>query len=342
MASEDQDISVKVLESFWTQKHFDTYESRSDFRELYMKEMPSSPQLLNCISVMKNIYKKLLAKCCVGKKFLQLQQSWLLHLHFYIEGSNTGYVSGLVADDKMECHDVWKAIIDKAAVTKDRLSVPDQRVIIGSLAYAIFDAMAGEIKQKKMESRSESPGEYMYQEFETTDTLRRYCGAALHSMIEKCEKISKHHRDLKYLKSIKFIHQQYNSENRGLTYPAPQLIPFLHALMLRINELINHKESKKHGKDMIKVAMHVFLTKHINELEVIFSDCLEDIDCSIDLREFPQSLIIEMIKKIFNSRVNEFMEAQKELDLEKKGKVTNAQQSLRDTLKTYSNNKTRD
>ena len=69
MASEDQDISVKVLESFWTQKHFDTYESRSDFPELFMKEIPSSPQLLNCISVMKNIYKKLLAKCCVGKKF---------------------------------------------------------------------------------------------------------------------------------------------------------------------------------------------------------------------------------------------------------------------------------
>ena len=61
VASEDQDISVKVLESFWTQKHFDTYESRSDFRELFLKEMPSSPQLLNCISVMKNIYKKLLA-----------------------------------------------------------------------------------------------------------------------------------------------------------------------------------------------------------------------------------------------------------------------------------------
>ena len=32
--------------------------------------------------------------------------------------------------------------------------------------------------------------------------------------------------------------------------------------MLRINDLINHKESKKHGKDMIKVAMHELLTKH--------------------------------------------------------------------------------
>ena len=41
-------------------------------------------------------------------------------------------MSGLVADDKMECHDVWKAIIDKAAVAKERLSVPDQRVIIGT------------------------------------------------------------------------------------------------------------------------------------------------------------------------------------------------------------------
>ena len=30
----------------------------------------------------------------------------------------------------------------------------------------------------------------------------------------------------------------------------------------------------------------------------------------------------EIIKKVFHSRVNEFMEAHKELELEKKGKVT--------------------
>ena len=63
------------------------------------------------------------------------------------------------------------------------------------------------------------------------------------------------------------------------------------------------------------------------------------------LIEYDDSVIarirIEFMKKIFHSRINEFMEATKELDLERSHKVTDADQSLRDTLKTYSNNQKR-
>ena len=77
-------------------------------------------------------------------------------------------------------------------------------------------------------------------------------------------------------------------------------------------------------------------------VELSFNTCIENLE--IDT-EYDDSVIarirIEFMKKIFHSRVNEFMEATKELDLERSQKVTDADQSLRDTLKTYSNNQKR-
>ena len=48
-----------------------------------------------------------------------------------------------------------------------------------------------------------------------------------------------------------------------------------------------------------------------------------------------------MLKKIFNAQTNEFMTASAEVDLERTGKAVNAEQSLRDELKTYSSLKKR-
>ena len=99
-----------------------------------------------------------------------------------------------------------------------------------------------------------------------------------------------------------------------------------------------------HGQEMIKVALEKILGSQ--ELDLSFSSCLDSIICDVsDVHEYDKSVIdrirIEMMKKVFHSRVNEFMEAKKELDLESKGEVTDADQSLRDILKTYSNSQTR-
>ena len=49
----------------------------------------------------------------------------------------------------------------------------------------------------------------------------------------------------------------------------------------------------------------------------------------------------EIMLKIFHARVNEYMSAVEEIQLEKEGKVVNAEQSLRDSLKTFSGMRTR-
>lgn len=53
------------------------------------------------------------------------------------------------------------------------------------------------------------------------------------------------------------------------------------------------------------------------------------------------AVFTEVTSKIINSRINEMMKAQQQLDLRKEGKVVETSQSLRDTLKAYSISKQR-
>ena len=49
----------------------------------------------------------------------------------------------------------------------------------------------------------------------------------------------------------------------------------------------------------------------------------------------------ELMLEIFHARVNEYMSAVEKIQLEREGKVVNAEQSLRDSLKTVSGIRTR-
>ena len=123
----------------------------------------------------------------------------------------------------------------------------------------------------------------------------------------------------------------------GLTHVSSALLPFLEKLLLEINKHINRQKLRKHGKNMVSEALSKIT--QITDLENSFDTCLKNIN--VDINESLNNIRIELTKKVFNSRVNEFMEAQKELDLESKGKSTDTDQSLRDMLKTYSSNQSR-
>lgn len=67
---------------------------------------------------MQEVYKKLLTKFTVGKKFLQLQQSWYHHISFYLEGAKTVDVDGLQIDDKEKCQCAWNKVTTSAQDAK--------------------------------------------------------------------------------------------------------------------------------------------------------------------------------------------------------------------------------
>ena len=266
-----------------------------------------------------------------------MQHSWLLHINFFIEGTKAADVDGLINDDKETCSSLWEEVMKCACENKLALSSKEQRIIISSLASVVFDFMARELKEKKSESTSSSTTALPhYQHFrEDTDILYRYGGFALHSMIEKRKKKSNCQQEIKLLH---LMSDQNNTDlNQGsLTGISTMLLPFLNTLLTEINRNINQSKLKQFGKNMIKVALPIILQNDI--LKDMFTTCMKEIDTTAT-NENIQEICIEFTRKVFNARTNEYMGAQKEIDLEKQGKVTDAQQSLRDELKTYSNNK---
>lgn len=84
--------------------------------------------------------------------------------------------------------------------------------------------------------------------------------------------------------------------------------------------------------------------KNDGELFRLFVKCIQAADVDVELPSIANvvpKLHILLVKKVFHARVNEFMTASVEIELEKNGKAVPVEQSLRDKLKTFSGLKTR-
>ena len=90
-----------------------------------------------------------------------------------------------------------------------------------------------------------------------------------------------------------------------------------------INEQINSDRLKKHGKEMIQKALDELL--NCEELELSFNTCMENFEIDTEYDDSVIARIRIEFMKMFHSRVNKFMEATKELDLERSQKVTDAE-----------------
>lgn len=84
------------------------------------------------------------------EKFFEMQQSWLLHIHFYTQGSQGSDVKGLDAEDKLIMADAWSDVVQEAADSGISVDLNEQRIIVSSLAYIVFDLMSTELKNKKV------------------------------------------------------------------------------------------------------------------------------------------------------------------------------------------------
>ena len=340
--SEQHNISTEALETLWNQEHFKEYPNRSKFRELVKA---NNKTLLRCIDTMENAYKKLLKAFCPGKKLLQMRQAWLMHINFYVEEGTDLLVKGLDDHDKKIMFAGWKAVIDEATFLGILLSVEEQRIIVSSIAFIVSDIMSDKVKEAKKRADEEtSPDTTAHESYVA---VNRYAGAALSSMIDNRFKISCNHNELKFLYlMVARCSLSKGGSSNCFVEVSSDMFAFFRLLLSTILSLINQDMLKKQGKQMIKVAKEKILDDQ--EIELAFNICFETIvqeSESARIQEYEKSVLdhlkTELVKKVFHSRVNEFMEAKKELDLERKGKVTNADQSLRYVLKTYSGNQVR-
>ena len=327
-------VEESVIKIF-AEHQFKYYPHRLTFIETF-KELPMKVYLLSCIENMKDLYLDLLHNFCKGKKSLALQNSWFMHVNLYFD--TTFKVDGITTSTAMKLSKAWKDLVLKAKCT---LSNNDQRIILSTISYIIFDLMSHEVKKKKADegpstSLNSNETDCPSVVDESMVSIYRYAGLAVHSMMDR-EVDIKRKEILESLKCKQYELdkvpkpvQDLNQAN--LCIVSPTIIPFVQGLLRKINAHISRDQLALLGKNMIEVAKPAVMND--TDLPGMFESCVAVVDeCD---KHYLNSIRIELSRKIFNARVNEFFKANNELCLEADHKVVDANQSLRDTLKTYS------
>ena len=121
----------------------------------------------------------------------------------------------------------------------------------------------------------------------------------------------------------------------GLDIISPRMLPFLGSVVEKNTSLVNDERSRQHGRDMIGLA------KHEIKADTTIMSLLNEQTPTTFTTDCKTRVCTELMHKIFHARVNEYMSATQEVQLEKEGKVVKAEQILKDSLKTLSALKTR-
>ncbi len=108
---------------------------------------PSKTKLEDLQDVMNLVYMDLLKKFCIGKKYLQLQNSWFFHVNVYFDFNVT--VEGLSLVKANDLFEAWKAISAETEEQGCAISMNDQRLFLVTLSAIIFDMMSNIMKDEK-------------------------------------------------------------------------------------------------------------------------------------------------------------------------------------------------
>ena len=130
---------------------------------------------------------------------------------------------------------------------------------------------------------------------------------------------------------VPYAVQQLNQG--GLVTMDSCMLPYLRALLEMVSSLVNEDQSHEYGQHMIAIARSKI--EEDKQIYDIFVKCIKAIGVDSMNSVIPQ-IYRELSIKMFHARVNEYMTAAIEIDLERSGKAVKVDQSLRDGLKTYS------
>ena len=117
------------------------------------------------------------------------------------------------------------------------------------------------------------------------------------------------------------------------------MLPYLRVIVESVSSLINEDNCQQLGVHMIETVCEEL--EGDAELFGTFVKCIHEAHVNVELPSVIPKLHKELLKTIFHARVNEFMTASVEIDLEKSVKAVPVEQSLQDKLKTFSGLKTR-
>ena len=121
-----------------------------------------------------------------------------------------------------------------------------------------------------------------------------------------------------------------------LTYVKEELLQFVREADMNIREFVNERKLKRHKNNFLEVVHYNVYNDE--ELLKTFNWSVEKCGVSREMysTETIKKVFSDMLHKLCHTRTKEFFRSKIERDLAASGKVVDADQSLRDNLKTYS------
>lgn len=114
-------------------------------------------------------------------------------------------------------------------------------------------------------------------------------------------------------------------------FPDQALIPFIKAVDDKVKQFANKKVIQEHGENIVQVTTDKVRTDtsfkpKFEEFLLKKFDSLDDIPAAVN------SVFVEFMRKLCNTRLAEFLDSYKQIQLSKGGSASLAGQNLCDTL----------
>ena len=227
--------------------------------------------------------------------------------------------------------------------------------VIHELVYSIIHE---HVRLRKTESETAGEGingRRCQLSKESDDTLYRYCGAALQRMIKLRKEtlagkkgrgdLSKQRKpvmeqELEILQQLVMKDKSAissslkNLDEGNVVFPRAEMITFLRSVDNEVREFATDSNLRRYPSKFLSMCQNAVLNNETLEMDfrllVVSLTNLEDTDTEIMV-----GLFKDLVSKLANTRINEFMNARIERELKGQNKVVDADEMLRPRLKAY-------
>ena len=331
-------IRVKLLESPRIKAFAD--------REIIANHFTSEPQTDN--------FKKLIRGFCT-------RFSTLCEGHYHTEEKYRKAVFSVAWMKILSNFNIGKSTQERSVLQlllKDEFNSEAVHSVVSVIHEMVYATVHNLVQNKK---QIPTPGQSVPQSNlapESDDTLYRFCGAALHRMVTvKTETLNEKtgrgrltrkrrtlmEQELKLLECLimkdksKIPQTLRNLDEGNLKFPKADLLDFLRAVDNEVRGFVNDENLKRYSTSLIKLCKQAVTNNQV--LQEKFKDTVNSLalDGKFDHvdQDVVRSVCKELVSKVSNTRVNEYWKAKVERDLRKNEKVVDADEMLRDKLKSY-------
>ena len=296
---------------------------------------------------LQEMFEVLYDECSTIKdRYLQFQLKWHKHCSLFLVEKNLQLsLLDLHPEDPL----AEKVVSIRAQWNKVRLSHSltnkDMKTFLILFSSAVFNEFLHQC-HKVLEGKHVTPVENS----DTQDTYIRFGGAALATMLklrydrmktcslELKEQISQEITILKQICAHSKDHipdyLKYR-DNGHMYFPCPEILEFLKAVDTITKENVNEATFKEHGAELIQIA-----TACVQSSAYLRSLFLSTLATKVPgLDDFSQSAInnvfTELVRKLSNTRIEEFIDSFKQNAAAHKGMASLAGQNLRDSLLSH-------